>query len=125
MVVHSGAVGLFLILLKGVGAHGDNRNGGFFGVGQGANAARRFQAVHARHLQIHENQVIGRRRGLHFLHGDGAVLRRVNRCVAHLQQRHRDFPVDGVILRKQNAESRQTFPARVGAAFAQTLHVFL
>ena len=59
VIVHAGIVAFLLVFLERTGAHGDNRNlleelVVFFADGLG-----RGQAVHHRHLQVHQHEVEG------------------------------------------------------------------
>ncbi len=66
---------------------------------QGADGAGGVQAVHDRHLHVHQDQVVGGGAGL--LDGFPAVGRQVDREMDATQQFQRDFPVDGVVFGQQ------------------------
>ena len=63
VVVHAGGEAAFAVAVKSVGGEGDD---GGMGVGA-ANGGGGFEAVHAGHLTVHEDKVVGEGEG----HGDG------------------------------------------------------
>ena len=72
--VHAGFQGQLAVLLKGVGRHGDDGDPRLGRIVQLADELGRLVAVHGRHLDVHEDHVIGSGGGIaHHLHGDRAV----------------------------------------------------
>ena len=65
-----------------------------------ANPARRRQPVHDRHLQIHEHDVEGS--VLIRLDAFGAVVGDTDLAAHALEEAHRDFLIDGVVLDQQH-----------------------
>ena len=71
MVVHASRQATLAILGEGIGGHGDDRRRGV--AGQLADAPGDFQAIDARHQQIHQDQVVAvdcTLRGLFAVPGD-------------------------------------------------------
>jgi hypothetical protein len=56
VIVHAGRQAALAILGEGIGGHGDDRGRGV--AGQLADAPGDFQAIDARHQQIHQDQVV-------------------------------------------------------------------
>nr|WP_230625960.1 hypothetical protein [Cupriavidus necator] len=103
MVAHAGGQAALAVLGQGVGGHRDHRQAGQARLG--ADAARGLEAVHARHLHVHQRQVVGlHRQALQRLH---AALRRIGRDAGLLQQVYRDLAVDLVVFHQQHAPLRQ------------------
>ena len=120
MRVHARLQRLALILFKGVGGHRDNREIRFGRIGQCADAPRRFIAVHARHLHIHQHQfeVVGLR-ALDALHRFRAVTDRLHGEAGFFQNGLRDFAVQFVILHQQNAPVHGGCPLRLRRFFGR------
>ena len=98
-VVHAGGDAAGAVLAGGGGGHGQYAQAGQARVG--ADVAGRFQAVHQRHLHVHQHAVEG---GLaqqveRFL----AVGRQAHRRAHVFQHLQRDLLVEGVVLHQQDA----------------------
>ncbi len=99
MIVHPRRQTAHPVFIKGIGGHGQNRRG--LASGQAADQSGCFNAVQLRHLHVHQNQVIGGRRGLfHRLH---AVFGQIHVQSGGVQQFKRDFLIDRVIFGQQDA----------------------
>ena len=68
------------------------------------NRARRFEAVHLRHLAIHEHEV--ERNALDHLQRLVTVARDVDAAAQALQQAHGELGVDDVVFGEQHATRR-------------------
>ena len=100
-VVHARRLAALAILVEGIGGH--RQDGQRRAAGQRADGARRLQTVHARHLHIHEDQVVA---------AATRLLQRLKAVVGDLhlqsdlgQEFHRDFLVDLVVLGQQDASA--------------------
>ena len=98
-VVHSGLFASQPVFVEGVGGHRQNRR--LAATRQGANGAGGFEAVHVRHLHVHQNQRVSRRARL--IQRLPAVGRHIDRQTGTVQQFQRDFTVDRLVFGKQNA----------------------
>ena len=94
MVVHTGHFACLAVFIKGVGGHG--QNGGAFVVGQVANGTCGNQAIHHRHLHIHQDEVIGV--GLRLAQSFCTVIRHIDAQSHFSQQLKRYFLIDRVVL---------------------------
>jgi hypothetical protein len=96
-VAHSCSVAGGTVLVEGIGRHGQNRD--FGAAGQEPDRARRIQAVQHRHLDVHQDKVVGDVGGL----GDGfaAVLRDVGGQSGGVNQLQGDLAIDRVVLGEQ------------------------
>ena len=108
MLVHAGFPALLHILKEGIGGHGKDGNDPAQRVFTAADAAGGFQAVHHRHLHIHQDHVVlaglYAGKGIHdFLTvgADGAA------CAIGFQQHFQNFGVDGVILGAEELHAGQ------------------
>ena len=70
---------------------------------QAADLPGNFQAVHFRHLNIHENHVVTLGRG--GLQSQRAVFRRIDLGPEFFQQRHRQHLIDEIILGQKNMQA--------------------
>ena len=98
VAVHARRQAALAILGEGVGGHRqDGRSGAS---GQCADQSRGLQAVHHRHLNVHQDEVVGRRAGL----GNGrlTVVGKLDLQADAGQQLHRDLLIDRVVLRQQD-----------------------
>lgn len=98
VVLHSRFEALFGVALHGVGGHGNNGN-----VRQeGPDTPRRFDAVQFRHLDVHEDHVVGP--GTSHVHGFEPVGGHIHRNALHFQDFCSYYLVDIVILGEQDPE---------------------
>jgi hypothetical protein len=102
VVVHAHAQGLGPVLGEGIGRHRQDR---CLGVGrQGTDATRRFQAIHHRHLDVHQDQLVGAMLDA-ALHGRRAIVHHLHDKAQVLQQRHGHFLVERIVFGQQQAVS--------------------
>jgi hypothetical protein len=73
-------------------------------LGQGADQARGLQTVHLRHLDIHQNQLVGGR--LCFVQGFQAIDGNIDGQPGTVQQLKGDFAVHRVIFGEQDTRPR-------------------
>ena len=112
VVVHAGVDAAFAIAAHRVGGHRDD--GQFTPVRQAADRAGRRDAVHDRHLHVHEHDVvIVGRRLRHHVERDGAVGGKFNNETGLAEQFGGDLLVQIVVLDKQDAAADD--PAQVDA----------
>ena len=105
---------MFAVAGHGIGGHRDNGQSGQRGIFP--DIARRLQAVHIRHLYIHQYRI-------EFLllccpHCFDAVMGGTDLYPGLRQQRGRQLPVEFVILHQQNTQTRQ-----IGKAAVVTRHI--
>ena len=108
VLVHAGFPTLLHILKEGIGGHGKDGDGASQRVFAAADAAGGFQAVHHRHLHVHQNHIIvaglHAGKGIHDLltvGADGAA------CAFCFQQHLQNLGVDGVILGTEELHAGQ------------------
>ena len=99
--VHAGRDIVQLVALVGVRRQGQDRQGAGR-AGQGADSPRRSDAVHHRHLDVHQGQV--ERTGHHGIHRLAPVLGHLAGAAEHLQQLARDEAVGGVVVHHQHMQ---------------------
>lgn len=98
----------FAILFKGVRRDGDDRDLRLRLVVQGADQPRGLIAVHRRHLDIHQNDVVGPRRSVfHHLDRDVPVAGDIERKARLGQDRLSDHLVHFVVFRQQDLFARE------------------
>lgn len=108
---HARVHGLSHILRKGIGSHGNNRDFPCIRPLQSPYPASGFISVHFRHLDIHENRIIGSRSSLpEFLQrlrpiGFDCCFRPING-----QQLTENLCIDGIILRDQEPSAGKQLP---------------
>ena len=103
MGVHTVFQGGFLVLLHGVGRHGDDGQGLHVLPAQRPDRAGRFVAVHHRHLHIHQDGVvIALLRPAHHVHRVGAVRGGFHLEASLLQDHLGNLPVQLVVLHQQD-----------------------
>jgi hypothetical protein len=98
-VIHACREAGAAILVEGIGGHGYNRQVGKGGLG--SNLPGCLQAVHLRHLHIHQHEVVAIHAKL--FEGYATGLRRVHGQTDCVQQFECYFPVYCVVLRQQDA----------------------
>lgn len=110
--VHAGRETVLHVVGEGVGRHSDDGDGPAERIFAAADGLRSFIAVHARHLDVHENGVVVAGldgfKGLDDLRAvgtDGA------RGAVHLEDGLQNFGVEGVVLRAE-----ESHPAEDGQA---------
>ena len=109
IVVHAGSQASFAVAGQGVGRQGNDRQwAATGGLLDGTNPTRRFEAVHHRHLAIHQDCVIGR--GAHRGYGLRAVVCQIDLAAEASEDGAGDFAIDLVVLDEQHASA----DARVG-----------
>lgn len=96
VVVHAGSQTTVAIALKGL--RGDGNDGDAWTLLTGADPSRGFEAVHFRHLAVHQDQIIAR--GPETLHGFEAASDDIHRTTLALEQALRDELVHCIVLRK-------------------------
>ena len=115
-VIHPGIQAQRLILGEGIGCHGDNRQFSVFR--HGADAAGGLQAIHHRHLHVHQYQIVAP--FLQALDGLTTVLGDIDRKAEHFtQQFDRHFLIHPVVFGDQNPAAREVAaqaPLGFGAA---------
>ena len=103
VVVHAVLQALLALLAQGAGGDGDQVGRACAGRGiQDAPAG--LQAVHHRHLDVHQDHII--RLALHGLQGFQAVLHQVGAVAQLAQHQHGQLLVDGVVLGHQDAQGQ-------------------
>jgi len=97
VVIHAGGEAAFAIAEEGVGGEGDDGRAGR----AGADGGRRGEAVHLRHLAVHEDEVVGVVGG----EGDGfeTVRGEVDLAAQFLEEQEGERLVDGIVFGDQNA----------------------
>ena len=109
VVVHAGIEAALPVLTERVCGHGQDRHGGSRA---GADRARGLQAVHDRHLHVHQDRVIAALANL--LQGFGAVVGEIGVEADALQQLQRDFLVDRVVFDDQQPDMCSTTGEQLG-----------
>ncbi len=102
IAVHPGGQAPLTVALHGIGGHGDNRQmaaGRFFPL---ANRRRRLEAVHLRHLNVHQHQI--ERRVLQRLHRFPAVACDRRRVAPLFQDAYRQPLVYRVVLGNKDTQ---------------------
>ena len=103
MRVHARLQGALHVLIEGVCGQRDNRYLFRVGTVQGADRARRAEAVQHRHTHVHQHGVVVANLALgEHLHRDFAVLRVVRAYFPHPEHFHHDLGVDRHVLRQEN-----------------------
>ena len=103
MGLHAGVIGTPDVALEYIGREGHNGDLRQGRVRQGPNGFRRLPAVHHRHLDVHEYQVIGPwRGGADCVQGGGAVLHGLHGETRLRQNGFGNLPVDLVVLRQED-----------------------
>ena len=101
--VHAAFHGAAAILIEGVGGHGKDRDPGQSGVFQRADLPGGGIAIHDRHLNIHQHQIIAARRGgAYFFHRYGTVVSRIDPEAILPSNFLRDLAVQLVVLHQQD-----------------------
>ena len=100
-VVHPGFFTGDTILVKGIGRHRQNRDVRL--AGQGANHPGGFEAVHLRHLDVHQHQVIAL--VTHLFHGLQTIPGHIGIQIDRQQEVQRNFAVDLLIIHQQDART--------------------
>ena len=103
-VHHAGSHALLFVRRHGIGSHSHDRHN--TAMRGGANATCGFQAVHTRHLHIHQDHVIGLARatgGKRHVAGNAAVIGDVNQKARVAQYLAGYLLVKGIVLGQQNA----------------------
>ncbi len=105
-VHHAGGLALFLVGNHGIGGHRNNRDAGaeFFG----ADRPRGFYAIHHRHLDVHQDQVIGVQAiglGLRFLAGNAAIFSNIHHHAHIAQYLASDLLVQFIVFCQQDARA--------------------
>ena len=105
--VHAGGGAAVAVYLHGVGGHGQDGHGVELAVL--ADGAGGGQAVHHRHLHVHQHHVIGHigRAGTHHVHRDLAVVGHVHAEPGIGQQLARDLLVEQVVFDQQDVRTKQ------------------
>ena len=99
VIVHADGEAAFAVAEEGVGGEGDDR-----GVrGAGADGDGGGEAVHLRHLTVHENEVVGDRFGQG--DGGGSVGSEVDVAAEFFKKEEGEGLVDEILLGEQNADS--------------------
>ena len=116
MVVHAGIEATLAIIAEGVGGHGEN--GHVLPVGQLANGAGGFKAIHQRHLHVHQHGFVATLTG--HVQGLLAVVGKVYGEANRFEQAAGNFLVDQVVLCQQNRHAgcplrQQLVGMRLGA----------
>ena len=100
--IHARLLGGPAILVKGIGGHGQNGNARQCRVLQRTDAAGGLVTVHNGHLNVHQYQIIGSGAGFgDFFHRLRTVFGGVQREAVFLENFHRNFPVQLVVLHQQ------------------------
>jgi len=102
VVVHSGRKALFPRFLNSVSGKSNDRRLAPARLGfHFPNLPGRFEAVHKRHLTIHQNKI----KGLlpHLLYGLFSILNRLHGKPVNFQNVLREYPVEIVVFCKENA----------------------
>lgn len=100
VVVHAGVEAAVLILAHGIGGERDDGRMPALGQLALADGARRFLAIHLRHLTIHENEIVAVPGGA--LAGDDTVLGNFHFAAELCQQAGREHAIDGMIFDDQH-----------------------
>ena len=106
--VHAAVERPLPLLLEYVGRHGHDRDGGARRVVQRTDALGGGVAVHDRHLNIHQHQIIAVcGRTAHLVHRDRAVFGGIDQKTVLMQDLHRDLAVELVVLDQQHVPSAE------------------
>ena len=108
MIIHTGLQTTLTIPGHGIGGHGDDREIGE--LRELANRLRGLDAVHDRHLHIHEHQIVLSL--LYLLERDRPILGEVHQQAGAGQQLHRHLLVQLVVLDDQQARPADAFELR-------------
>ena len=101
VVIHSGGKAPLPFLLHGMGGHGDDWQA--FRTKILSNAPRCLQAVHLRHLNVHQHRVIAGTIALqHLCHGFASVHGKFNLHADLGQEFYRDLLIDLVVFGQKN-----------------------
>jgi hypothetical protein len=100
--VHAGFEAMPPVLVKGVGGHRDNRHGRT--ARQAANRPGRLDAVHFRHLHVHQDQLVIA--GAEHFHRFTPVDRNIGIQADGFEHVERHLAVDFVVLGEQQAGAR-------------------
>src|ERR1700757_5349618 len=101
MVVHAGGETHFTVTIHGVGGHGDD--GKRSEAGNGTDGLGGGDAIHDRHLHVHQDQVVILFRNL--LNRYGTVFRLIDEEMRILEQAYSDLTVEFVVLNQQNTRA--------------------
>ena len=99
VVVHAGGEAAFAVAEESVGGEGDDGRLG----GAGADGGSGGEAVHLRHLAVHENEVVGISFGEGY--GGGTFGSDVDVATEFFEKEEGEGLVDGVVLGEENADS--------------------
>ena len=122
MGVHADLQRALHVLVEGVGGQRDDGDGRGVGPAERPNGRRRFQAVHFRHADIHEDGVVVIDRALlEHLHRNSPVFRMIDLGFAHQDDLLYDFGVDHYVFRHEDVSALQ-FGALL---FLEQAHVVL
>ena len=102
MSVHPRFQSGFNVLGKSIGRHGNDRDRAGVLPKKRADGLSGFIPIHHRHLDVHENRIIGsgQRCGKSF-QGFGPVARHHGLCAVHLHEADQNFGIDLIVLRDQ------------------------
>ncbi|VTR69616.1 hypothetical protein DESC_760043 [Desulfosarcina cetonica] len=111
VITHPRRETAFTVTLHGMGRHGDDRNLRIEHAGlAGADLPGGFVAVHFRHLDVHQYQIIWP--GSQPFQGNFTIAGRVGGKSEALQQGQRQLLVDQIVFDQKNAHSLLPFPNR-------------
>ena len=110
MAVHAGLQRVLFIFVKGVGGHGEDRDGGKLRGFQLSDGTGGVITVHDRHLDVHQDDLIPARPGVpHHIYGNLAVVSDLHGKAGFLQDLLGDLLIQFIVLRQQNTSGTDNF----------------
>ena len=111
-----------LVLLKGVGRHGEDRNACKSFIREAPDCSRRLIPVHYGHLDIHQDRIVVTRLGCgNHVHRDLPVLGGFHPEAGLRKNHHGDFHIDQVVLNQQQPFGRKVDFRLFGVGFSGSL----